>query len=249
MVRRPTFAEVRTEIIETAKRVGMKAQESTYLVTLEKTHDLKMKPGTEMTIRATVEDPMLHESDKTVLATTDLGDFTAAKLAKWVETIPAQARISQQIKQAPDSVLPGFVRNFIRNELVIHSADSAKIGPDAQQLAEIRKYLPTTIASLWTALKVEPQTLGGSKSERTKAANAKVDQYVRDLLNQKAQFVDVTQPAQYALRQKYGFDINGDAVARALVEAANVRLHADSTKASQQPPTSVPLPKADTTKH
>jgi hypothetical protein len=207
-----------------------------------------LKPGTEVTIRATVEDPMLHESDKTVLATTDLGDFTAAKLARWVETIPAQARISQQIKQAPDSVLPGFVRNFIRDELVIHSADSAKIGPDAQQLAEIRKYLPNTIVNLWTALKVEPKTLGGSKGDRTKAANQRIDQYVRDLLGQKAQFVDVTQPVQYALRQKYGFDINADAAARALVEAANVRLRTDSTKTSQQPPTAVPLPKGDTTK-
>src|SRR5678815_3068412 len=142
-----------------------------------------------MTIRATVEDPMLHQNDKTVLATTDLGDFTAAKLAKWVVTIPANARISQQIKQAPDSVLPGFVRNFIRNELVIHSADSAKIAPDATQLAEIRKYLPNTIAGLWTSLKVDPKSLasaGNSKSDKTKAANKIIDQYVRDLLGQKA---------------------------------------------------------------
>jgi hypothetical protein len=234
--------------MQAAKQVGLKAQEDTYLTTLEKTHELKMKPGTEMTIRATVEDPALHESDKTVLATTDLGDFTAAKLARWVETIPAQARISQQIKQAPDSVLPTFIRNFIRNELVLHSADSAKVGPDAQQLAEIRKYLPNTIVNLWTALKVDPKTLTGSKSEKQKAANKIIDQYVRDLLSQKAQFVDVTQPVQYALRQKYDFDINPDAVARALIEAANVRLKTDSAKTAQQPPTAVPLPKAaDTT--
>jgi hypothetical protein len=248
IIRRPTFAEVRADVIEASKRVGMQAQESTYLTTLEKTHDFKMKPGTEATIRATVEDPMLHQSDKTVIATTDLGDFTAAKLAKWVVTIPAQARISQQIKQAPDSVLPGFVRNFIRNELVIHSADSAKIAPDAQQLAEIRKYLPNTIVQLWTALKVDPKTLGSSKGDRVKTANQKIDQYMSDLLGMKAQFVDVTQPVQFAMRKKYGFDINADAVARALVEAANVRLRTDSTKTSQQPPTAVPLPNRDTTK-
>lgn len=246
IIRRPTFAEVKTEIIQASTQRGMQVQESTYLATLERTHEMKMKPGTAATVRAVVADPGLHQSDKTVLATTDIGDFTAAKLARWVTTIPPQAQIAQRIQSAPDSVIPSFVRNFIRNELVIHTADSAKLGPDAKELAEIRKYLPTSIAASWTALKVDPKTLaaaGSSKGDRIKAANQKIDQYVKDLLAQKAQFVDVTQPTQYALRKKYDYDINADAVARAMVEAANVRLRTDSTKSAGQPPTAVPLPK------
>jgi parvulin-like peptidyl-prolyl isomerase len=251
IIRRPTFAEVKTDIIQASRQRGMQVAESTYLATLEKTHDMKIKPGTEATVRAVVLDPGLHQSDKTVLATTDMGDFTAAKLARWVTTIPPQAQIAQRIQSAPDSLIPAFIRNFIRNELVIHTADSAKLGPDPQQLAEIRKYLPNSIVASWTALKVDPKTLaaaGSSKGDRIKAANQKVDQYVRDLLSQKAQFVDVTQPTQYALRKKYDYEINGSAVARALIEAANVRLKTDSTKSAGQPPTAVPLPKADTTK-
>jgi len=88
-----------------------------------------------------------------------------------------------------------------------------------------------------------------SKSDRAKLAHQKVEEYVKNLLNQKAQYVDVTQPVEFALRQKYDWDINTDAVARSLVEAAKVRLRTDSTKTAGQPPSVVPVPKQqDTTK-
>nr|MDP9177856.1 hypothetical protein [Gemmatimonadota bacterium] len=61
------------------------------------------------------------------------------------------------------------------------------------------------------------------------------------------QYVDVTEPVQSALREKYGYDINGEALGRALIEASQIRLKADSAKAAGQPPTAVPLPKQDTT--
>ena len=190
-------------------------------------------------------------NDKTVLATTDLGDFTGGKLARWVTTIPPQAQIAQRIKTAPDSLLPGFVRNFIRNELVIHSADSAKLGPTPQELTDIRKVIPSALVTVWTALGVDPGTLAAkakSKSDREKLAHQKVEQFVRDLLTQKAQSVDVTQPVEAALREKYDNDTNPDAVARALLGAATVRLQADSTRTAGQPPTAVPVPNRDTTK-
>ena len=251
IIRRPTFAEVKPEIIQASKQIEMQAAESTYLATLEKTHEVKVKPGSEAVIRATTEEPKAHLEDKTVLATTDIGDFTSAKLAKWVTTIPAQAQIGQRIKTAPDSLLPGFVKNFVRNELVLHSADSAKLGPDKQQLTQIRAFLSTSLVSAWSALTIDPRILAvnaKSKSDKEKFAHQKIDQYVRDLMNQKAQYVDVTQPVEYALRAKYDWNINSDAVARALVEAAKVRLKTDSTKTAGQPQSVVPVPNKDTTK-
>jgi hypothetical protein len=252
IIRRPTFAEVKPEIIQASKQLGMQAAESTYLATLEKTHDLKIKPGTEATVRAATEDPKAHMDDKTVLATTDIGDFTAAKLARWVTTIPQQAQIGERIKTAPDSLLPGFVKNFVRNELVIHSADSAKLGPDKTELTQIRSFLSTSLVSAWSALGIDPRALAAnakSKGDKEKFAHQKVDQYLRDLLTQKARYVDVTEPVEAALRAKYDWSVNDDAVARALVEAAKIRLKTDSTKTAGQPQSVVPVPKKnDTTK-
>ena len=251
IIRRPTFAEVKPEIVQASKQLQMQAAESTYLATLEKTHELKIKPGTEATVRAATQDPKAHMEDKTVLATTDIGDFTAAKLAKWVTTIPAQAQIGERIKTAPDSLLPGFVKNFVRNELVIHAADSAKLGPDPAQLKQIRSFLSTSLVSAWSSLAIDPRILAvnaKSKSDKDKFAHQKMDQYIRDLLSQKAQYVDVTEPVEAALRAKYDWSINDDAVDRALVEAAKVRLKTDSTKTAGQPPSVVPVPKKDTTR-
>jgi hypothetical protein len=246
IIRRPLFSEVRSEVVQASGQAGLQAAESTYLAQLERNSHLTIKPGIAASVRAATEEPKVHQTDKTVLATSDIGDFTAGRLAKWVETIPPQAQIGERIKTAPDSLLPNFVRNFVRNELVIHAADSAKVGPDEGELRQIRSFLSTSLVTAWSALTIDPRILAVSaktKDERAKLAHQKVEQYVKDLLNQKAQYVDVTQPVEVALRQKYDWDINSDAVARALVEAAKVRLKTDSTKTAGQPPSVVPVPK------
>ena len=134
---------------------------------------------------------------------------------------------------------------------MIHAADSAKLGPDPTQLKQIRAFLSTSLVSAWSALAIDPRILAvnaKSKDDKEKFAHQKVDQYLRDLLNQKAQYVDVTEPVEAALRSKYDWSINDDAVARALVEAAKIRLKTDSTKTAGQPPSVVPVPNKDTTK-
>ncbi|MEP6905790.1 MAG: hypothetical protein ABI875_06870, partial [Gemmatimonadales bacterium] len=176
---------------------------------------------------------------------------TAADLARWLTTIPPQAGLKQRVKTAPDSLLPVFVTNFVRNELVVHAADSAKLVPDSAQMVQIRGLFGNSLVTAWTALGVDPKTLAAaakSKSDREKLAHQKVEQYIKNLLTQKAQYVDATQPVEWALREKYDWDINSDAINRALLQAATVRLHTDSAKTAGQPPTVVPVPKKDTVK-
>lgn len=251
IIRRPLFSEVTQDIIRASQSVGMQAAESTYLADLDRSSKLVIKPGLAPAVRAVVDDPAGHKSDKTVLATSVLGDFTAADLARWMTTIPPQAGLKERVKSAPDSLLPVFVKNFIRNELVVHAADSAKMGPDSAQLTQIRALFTNSLITAWTALGVDPKTLATaakSKSDRKKLAHQKVEEYVKNLLAQKAQYVDATQPVEYALREKYDYDIKADGVNRALLQAATVRLHADSAKAAGRPPTVVPVPKKDTVK-
>ena len=251
IIRRPTFAEVKGQFVQAMQQGGLQAAESTYLASLEKSSKVDVKKGTAATIRAVVENPNAHRDDNTVLATSTLGKFTGGDLSRWMETFPPQAQIAERVKQAPDSMLPMFVKNFVRNELVLHSADSAKLGPDAAQLADVRKLFTQSVTNAWNALNVDPKALEAaakSKSERAKLAAQRVDDYIGKLLQQQAQYVDVTQPVQNVLRDKYDYTINPETLDNVLLEAATVRLATDSTTKTGQPNSVVPVPNADTTK-
>ena len=251
IIRRPTFAEIKGQFVQAMQQGGLQAAESTYLAGLETTSKVEVKAGTAATIRAVVENPNTHRSDKTVLATSSLGKFTAADLARWMETFPPQAQVAERVKSAPDSMLPLFVKNFVRNELVLKAADSAKLGPDATQLADIRKMFMTAITSAWTALNVDPkalQTAANAKDARAKLAAQRIEEYVGKLLQQQAQYVDVTQPVQNVLRDKYDHTINPETLDQVLLEAAKVRLATDTTSKAGQPGSVVPMPNPDTKK-
>jgi hypothetical protein len=167
-----------------------------------------------------------------------------------METFPPQAQIQQRVKSAPDSLLPMFVGNFVRNELVLHAADSAKIGPTAEEMNQIRAFLRNSLVNAWKQLNVDPSALATAKSkdDKQRIAADRIDNYVRDLMSQKAVYVDVTAPVQHVLRKKYDWSINNDAIDRALVEAAKVRAKIDTTKKAGQPGSVVPMPNRDTTK-
>lgn len=251
IIRRPTFAEVKGQFIQAMQQGGLQAAESTYLAALETTSKVEVKKGTAPAIRAVVENPNGHREDNTVLATSTLGKFTAKDLSRWMETFPPQAQIADRVKQAPDSMLPMFVKNFVRNELVLHSADSAKLGPDAAQLADVRKMFSQSVTNAWNALNVDPKALEAaakSKSDRSKLAAQRVEDYIGKLLQQQAQYVDVTQPVQNVLRDKYDYTINPETLDNVLLEAAKVRLATDSTTKTGQPGSVVPVPNTDTTK-
>jgi hypothetical protein len=108
------------------------------------------------------------------------------------------------------------------------------------------------VTNAWKALNVEPkalETAAKSKSDRAKLAAQRVDDYVNKLLQQQAQYVDVTQPVQNVLRAKYDYTINPETLDNVLLEAAKIRLATDSTAKSGQPNSVVPVPNpADTTK-
>ena len=251
IIRRPTFAEIKGQFVQAMQQGGLQAAESTYLAGIETSNKVEVKSGTAATVRAVVESPNTHREDKTVLATSSLGKFTAADLARWMETFPPQAQVAERVKSAPDSMLPLFVKNFVRNELVLKAADSAKLGPDATQLGEIRKMFTTAVTNAWTALNVDPKALEAaakSKTDRAKLASQRVEEYVTKLLQQQAQYVDVTQPVQNVLRDKYDHTINPETLDQVLLEAAKIRLATDSTTKTGQPGSVVPVPNTDTIK-
>jgi hypothetical protein len=148
-------------------------------------------------------------------------------------------------------MIPTFVKNFVRNELVLHSADSAKMGPDTAEIREVRRVFNASLVSAWSALNLDPVKLdsaGKSKGDRMKVAAQRVEEYIGKLLAQQAPYVDIPQPVQNVLRDKYDYTINEETVSQVLLEAAKVRLASDSTTKATQPGSVVPVPNQDTTK-
>jgi peptidyl-prolyl cis-trans isomerase D len=162
----------------------------------------------------------------------------------WLETLPPNARIIDQIKQAPDSVLVSMVKHYANNELVLRQADSAKIAIDPAEIAQLRASFVGAVTQAWNQLGVTPSSLQDSaktESDREKLAAMRIDAYFDKLVQEQARFVAVPTPVANVLRGKYSYSFNDAGFDRAVEQASKIRNSADSTRSASQPPTAVPL--------
>src|SRR4029079_9989824 len=113
------------------------------------------------------------------IATSVMGDFTAGRAAKWITAMaPNVPNPRQQIQGAPCSLLPGFVKAVIRNDMLLHQADSAKITLDTAETNEIHRAFVGMVATTWSGLNLSPNRLADSAktvAERERLAAARVD--------------------------------------------------------------------------
>jgi len=245
IIYRPTYAEVKDQIGKVAGAKQMAAAESTYIAHLDATSQYKLLPtGTALT-RAVAKDPDAHRDDRTPIATYAGGNFTAATLATYMEMIPPQGRA--QIQAAPDSMIPMFVRNVVRNELVVRQADSAKITLDTAEMNDMRRSYEQVITNAWTQIGIEPKMLAdSSKTEagRDKLAAARVEDYLTRILAGQARPVSVPPTVSQVMRARYGAKVNAAGVDRVVTLVTQARKAADSTRNAAMPPSAVPLPGA-----
>ena len=245
IVRRSTYDEAKPQFMaEFAKRQRFVA-ESTYITGLEKDGNIDVKATAAKTVKEVAADPAQHADDKTVVATSKLGNFTAANVARWINGFPQPEQIRGQIAQAPDSLMKTFVLNLLRNELILAAADKDKISLDSAETAEIRNAFKSLIGPIWVGLGVDPASLADSaktKAEKERLAASRVDAYLAKLVNGEAQFVEVQPPLADALQKKFDWKINAAALDKAVAEAQPIRAKADSARAAQAPPSAVPLP-------
>ncbi|MBA3646224.1 MAG: peptidyl-prolyl cis-trans isomerase [Gemmatimonadaceae bacterium] len=243
IIRRPTYDEVKAQLLQASKGATLQKAESTYLAGIEKTGDIEVKSGAIGTMHAVGADPERYTDDNTVLATSKAGKFTAARLIGWAKTFPPQARIFDQLKSAPDSILTSFLKNLVKNELVIRQADSAKIGPDTAQIADMRRTFLSAIQSAWTQLGIAPAQLADSaksKDARLTLAGKRIDDYFTRLINDQAPFVQVPAPVVTVLKKKYSSSINDSGLDRAVEQAQKIRATAQPG-AANAPQSAVPL--------
>jgi len=244
IIRRPTYDQVQTELLKASKGRTLVVAESTYLAKLEADGKIDVKKEAVPTVRAIGLDPDAYRDDNTVLATSAAGKLTTSRLIGWLETLPPNARILDQIKQGTDSVIMQLVRNFVKNELVLRQADSAKIEVDTADLGMLRRNFITAISSAWTQLGVSPPSLvteAKSEGERAKLAATRIDDYFTKMISDQAQFVAIPTPVANVLRKKYDYSFNEAGFDRTVEEATKLRNAADSTKKAGQPSSVVPL--------
>ena len=245
LIRRSTYDEVKDQFAQMNNQAASRVGESTYVAKLNQSSKVVVKPNAPAVVKAIAAQPDAHRDDKTVIATSILGDFTAARAAKWITAFPNVQQLRQQIQQAPDSMLPEFVKAVVRNELLLHQADSAKVTLDTAETNEIRRAFVGMIATTWSGLNISPSRLADSAktvAERERLAAARVDNYMERLLTKDEQFIPVQPTLETALHNKYEYKVNPAGIDRALEHAQKIRAAADSTKAAQQPPSAVPMP-------
>jgi hypothetical protein len=244
IIHRPTYDQVKSQLLLASKGRSVAVAESTYMAKLEQNGKIEVKKDAPTVVRALGNDPDSYRRDKTVLATSTAGKFTTSRLVGWLETLPPQARVLDQIKQSPDSLLVQLVRNFAKNDLVLMQADSAKVQIDPAELAQLHASFTNAVRSAWAQLGVMPASLADSaKSEgdREKLAAKRIDGYFARMVQEQAPFVAVPTPLSNILREKFKYSFNDAGFDRAVQEAAKIRSSADSAHTAQQPPTAVPL--------
>ena len=245
LIRRSTYDEVKDQFAAENNQNAVRVGESTYVARLTENAKVQVKPNAPTVVKAVAADPDAHKDDKTVIATSAMGEFTAARAAKWISAFPNPPALRQQIQSAPDSLLPDFVKAVVRNDLLLRQADSAKVALDTAETNEIRRAFVGMVANTWSGLNISPNRLADSAktvSERERLAAARVDDYLDRLLTKDEQFIPIQPTLESALHSKYDYKVNAAGIDRALERAQRIRAVADSTRAAQQPPSAVPLP-------
>jgi parvulin-like peptidyl-prolyl isomerase len=244
IIHRPTYDQVKGQLVLASKGRSVAVAESTYLANVEKAGKIEIKKDAVATVKAIGNDPDAYRRDNTVIATSLAGNFTAARLVGWLETLPPNARILDQIKQAPDSMIISLVRRFANNELVLRQADSAKVQVDPAEITQMHASFNNAVRQAWSQLGVTPASLqdsAKSEGDREKLAVKRVDDYFTKMVQEAAPFVSVPTPLANVLRQKYSFSFNDAGFDRAVEQAAKIRNSADSARSAGQPATAVPI--------
>jgi peptidyl-prolyl cis-trans isomerase D len=251
VIYRKPFTEVSGEVAQMSGQRRLVQAESTYLAGLENAASIKLADNAAGLTKDIARNPLGFRGNNTAVATFTGGNLTASRLADWVAAYPPQQQLRPRIITAPDSIAEQFIKQIVRNELLLAKADSAKIVVDTAELANLRMAFRNNLTMAWTTMGVEPSALSDSASspaERETLAGARVDAYFDKLVKNEAQFADVAYPVARALQTKYEFAFNDAGLERAVEKAKQLRAAADSAPPAptmdpgmMTPPDSMPM--------
>jgi len=245
IIRRNTFAEARQQFAALYTGTLKQTAQSTYFAGLENAGKVEVKPNAPKVVKEVAADVEGHRGDRTAIATSVLGNFTGGDVARWLGSMSAREDWPGRLQQAPDSVLPNFVKNLLLNELLLKQADSAGIKMDTAEVNAARTAFKSLVRNAWAGLRISPELLADSaqnEGDRERLAAARIDAYMGRLLLQQEGYIEIPPPLAEALREKYDGSIKQAGIARALEIAQKSRATADSIRSSGQPKSAVPIP-------
>jgi len=245
IVRRSTYDEVKDAFQQQYLQRAQFAAESTYIAGMETAGKIELEPTLAKTVKAVAEDPSGHADDRTTVARTRYGAFRASDVARYIQSSPNPDQLRGQVGQAPDSIMPVFVRNLLRQELLLKAADSAKVTMDSTEQAGLYTSFASILYNSWAGLGVSPHVIADSAktpAERATFVPARIEAYMDRLIKGQDQFVEVPSPLVQALRQKYDWKINSAGIDRAVQSATAIRAKEDSARAAAMPKSAVPIP-------
>jgi parvulin-like peptidyl-prolyl isomerase len=240
IIYRTPFSEISEQFAPVAKQRNVAIAESTYLARVEQSHDIKMGSNVAVKARAIARNPLGHAKDNDKLATYKGGELTAGEFADWVAAYPPTSQIRPQLisPQTADSMVEKFVRQIVRNELVLRQADSAKMVVDSAEKSNLYMAFANNLSQTWTALGVDPARIADSAKaggDKKAIAAKRIEEYFDKMVKNEAQFVDVAYPVARALQKKYPYSVNDAGLDKAVKDAAAVRATVDSTRAKTAP--------------
>ncbi len=249
IIYRPVYAGVTQQVAQLMQQRGAAAAESTYWARLEGANAVAVKADAPKMARDIVGDLDGYRTSSMVLGTTKSGDFTARQLVRWIDAYPPEQGLIPQIQNAPDTIIPTLIKNFIRNELFLKQADSAKVDLTDQEKSQIRAEFRTLVINSWTQLGVAPNQLidsGKTPSARETIASTRVNTFLENMLVKDGAFVPIARSMDLMLRMRFpGAKIVDAGVDRALEAAQKLRGSTDSTRAANRPASAVPMPGGD----
>ena len=238
ILRRPPFAEVKTQIQQYLEFQAGRRLDSLYMDSLGTARHLKIKSGAAATLRAALSDAEGNRSSTKSLATFDGGALTVREALRWTSAMPQQ--MVSQLASATDTQMTGFVRALAQNILLIADAKANGADLTPTEFAALRQSYLAGLDTLRGTLGLTTSVIDSTASaaDRDRAAMAQVSNYFARLLRRDAPARAIPGPMVSYLRDRLPYRLNSAGIARA-AELALARR--DSSQAGTPQPQPVPM--------
>ncbi len=238
VIYRKPFNEVSGEVATQARQQDLVVAESLYLAKMEDEAKVTLSANAAGTAKDIARNPLGFRKNTSTVAEFDGGKLTAARLADWVAAYPPQAQLRPQLINSADTTAEKFVRQIVRNELLLAMADEAGVKLDTAEMGNLRLAFRNNLTSAWTTMGIEPGSLtdsGSTPSGREALAGQRINEYFDKLVKNEVQFADVAYPVARALQTKYTFSLNDVGLERAVEQARQLRAGTDSAAPAGMP--------------
>lgn len=247
IIQRLPYADAQKDFAPRYAQISARVADSAYLAQVEASAGIQVKDNAPAAIKEAAREPDKHRTDKTTLATFKGGELNTAQFLGWMETVPPQQRILDQIPAQPDSVLKPFLKQVTLQQVLLARADAAHVTLSDADKANMYASIGQLVNTLEGQLGIDPRMLADSAKsvpEKEKLASARVDSYLDRMMAGQAQPITIPLPLKKMLDAKYDASVNSAGIDRAFERAQKARRVADSARAASQPKSEVPLPGA-----